>query len=259
VNSARIGVLVLAIIAAGLAAFLVRGLVSSKNDQPQVATEAPASEVLVAAGPLEVGRKIISTDLRWQEWPASAVNPAFVTRQLAPNAMEQYVNTIARSPMGAGEPVTAEKLIDPNNAGFMSAMIQPGMRAVAMNIAPETSAGGFILPNDRVDIISTMKGANDRRDGSSTMRSMTLMRNIRVLAIDQTFKDPGSQVAMGKTATLEVTPGQAETLMLAGVDGALSLSLRSLAEGEVVEENANSEGSTVKVVRFGVENFVRVK
>lgn len=259
-NSARIGVLVLAIVAAGLAAFLVRGLVSSKNDQPQpVAIETTPSEVLVAAAPIEVGQKVSPTDLRWQSWPASAVNPVFVTRQLAPNGVEDYANRIARAPVAAGEPITAEKLIDPNNAGFMSAMIQPGMRAVALTIAPETGAGGFILPNDRVDVISTVKSDNEGRPGDSSMRALTILRNIRVLAIDQSFKDSGSQVAVGRTATIEVTPGQAEALTLAAAEGTLSLSLRSLSEGEVQEDNSNAEGSTVKVVRFGVENFVRVK
>jgi len=260
VNSARIGVLVLAIIAAGLAAFLVRGLVSSKDDQPQqVMADTSSSEVLVAAVPMEVGQRVNSTDLRWQSWPASAVNPVFITRQLAPGAVEQFTNTIARAPIAAGEPVTSEKLIDPNNAGFMSAIIRPGMRAVALTIAPETGAGGFILPNDHVDIIATTKTENEGRPGDTSMRSVTLMRNIRVLAIDQTFKDAGAQVALGRTATVEVTPGQAESLSLAASEGTLSLALRSLSEGEVEEDSANAEGSTVKIVRFGIENFVRVK
>jgi len=253
VNSARIGVLVLAVIAAALAAFLVRGLVSSKNDQPQqIVVDTTESEVLVAASPMEVGQKVNSTDLRWQSWPESAVNPVFITRQRAPGAIEQFTNTVARAPIAAGEPVTAEKLIDPNNAGFMSALIRPGMRAVALSIAPETGAGGFILPNDHVDIIATM-------EVDSQMRSTTLMRNIRVLAIDQTFRDAGAQVALGRTATVEVTPSQAESLLLAVSEGTLSLALRSLAAGDAKDEDMNAEGSTVKVIRFGVENFVRVK
>ena len=248
-NAARIGVLVLAVVAAGIAALLARGLMSSGPEEPVIekVVEEPTTEVLVSASNLQLGQKVTSSDLRWQRWPDASLNPAYITRAQQPGAVEEYANSVARMGVLSGEPVTAEKLVNLSNAGFMSALIEPGMRAIAVEITTQTSAGGFILPNDRVDIIDVTKG-------------QTILRNIRVLAIDQRFNDSGGeQVAVGRTATLELTPAQVELVSMAGTEGSLALSLRSMGEQELAGTQLDQPGnSVVKVVRYGIAQSVRV-
>lgn len=250
-SAARIGVLVLAIVAAGLAALLARGLMSSDSPQPVAeVVEEPTSEVLVAVRNLDVGQRVSSSDLRWQRWPEAALNAAYVTRTQKPAAIEEFTGSIARSAVLGGEPVTIEKLVTLSGAGFMSALIEPGMRATAIVITPETSAGGFILPNDRVDVIDVERG-------------QTILRNIRVLAIDQRFNEKaGEQVAVGRTATLELSPAQVELVSVAQSDRPLSLSLRGLADRDPAgaeEAERETGGTIVKVVRYGTTQSVRVK
>ena len=250
-SAARIGVLVLAIVAAGLAALLARGLMSSDTEQPvKQVVEEPTSEVLVAVNNLDVGQRVSTSDLRWQRWPEAAMNPAYISRTQKPTAIEEFTNSVARSAVLSGEPVTAEKLVTLSGAGFMSALIEPGMRAAAIVITPETSAGGFILPNDRVDVVDVEKG-------------QTLLRNVRVLAIDQRFNEKaGEQVVVGRTATLELTPAQVELVAVAQSDRPLSLSLRSMADSESTAADDTMRdlgGSVVKVVRYGTTQSVRVK
>ncbi len=214
-NAARIGVLVLAIIAAGLAAFLARGLVSAGKEEAvaEKVVEEPTTEVLVAVSNLQLGQRLTSGDLRWQRWPEASMNAAYITRAAKPTAIEEYTDSVARMSVLSGEPVTAEKLVNLSNAGFMSALIEPGMRAIAVEITPQTSAAcGSILPNDRVDIVDVNKG-------------QTVLRNVRVLAIDQRFNEEGDQVTVGRTATLELTPAQVELISVAETESRLALSL----------------------------------
>lgn len=274
-NAMRIGILALALVAAGLAAFLARSLVS--DEQPQVAApqfiERPMSEVLVAAGDLTLGQRVRKGDLVWQPWPEDAVSDSYVTQDVQPNALDIFGGAIARSPILAGEPITTGKLVSFENAGFMSALLSPGMRAVSTKISPETGAGGFILPNDRVDVIMTMRlrSSSPSEDGESDggYRSETILRNVRVLAIDQTFKElEGEQVVVGKTATLEMLPSQAEDFALAAAKGDLALALRPLADSGRTDQvptsapseqaNASSDrrGASVRILRYGAESIV---
>jgi len=262
-NAARIGVLVLALVAAGAAAFLARGLVSSSDKKAAPAVvEAPTTEILVAADNIETGDRLTGSSIKWQKWPDSAMNPVFITRKGKPDALNAYSNSVARMSIMKGEPVTAAKLVETGNQGLMSALINPGMRAVAIRISPESSAGGFILPNDRVDVVLTDHGQRSEGGGSSVSAD-TIMRNVRVLAIDQRFNEKeGAQVAVGKTATLELTPAQAELVALAQEEGKLTLALRSIGDKEIAggdEMDGDVDGSIVHVVRFGQSQTVRVK
>jgi pilus assembly protein CpaB len=131
------------------------------------------------------------------------------------------------------------------------------MRAVATQITPESGVGGFILPNDRVDVIMTPRS---RDDSGGQRTSETILRNIRVLAIDQTVEEKnGQKVVVGKTATLELTPGQAETLALSHQIGLLSLALRSIADGTLEEKVDDAARQNVNVVRFGVSTTTTPK
>ena len=139
----------------------------------------------------------------------------------------------------------------------MAAILPSGMRAVSTQISPETGAGGFILPNDRVDVILTRRDREaEKATGSEVQTSETVLSNIRVLAIDQSVeeKSGGQKVVVGKTATLEMTPSQAETLTLSRQLGSLSLALRSITDssGEETKPDDNARRGSVNIVRFGV-------
>lgn len=260
-NAARMGVLALAVVAAGLAALLARSLVASKEPVKAEVAVAPVTEVLVSARDIEVGARLDSTSLRWQGWPANAVSTGFITKAAAPTALTDYDGSVVRAAMLAGEPVMASKIVNLKNAGFMSALVQPGMRALAINVTPQSSAGGFILPNDRVDVLMTRR-SQDEESGTQTVQGETILRNVHVLAVDQSFNNKsGDEALVGKTVTLEVTPSQAELLTLSAVEGDISLSLRSIAEtgGENDEQIPKASGNVINVVRFGVEQSVKVK
>ena len=242
----RILILVAALGAAGLAAFLVRGLVAGGPNQAE-ATNVATTEVLVASKVIPVGTKIMPGDLKWSGWPKSALDPSYMSRDAQPQALEDSANGfIARAPLLPGEPVTAQKVVKADGAGFMAAVLTPGMRGVSVKVSAEQGAGGFILPNDRVDVILTRKLGNDDQ-GVPSFRVMTVLRSIRVLAIDQTAKEEGdSNAIVGKTATLELTPKQAEVVSLAEAMGDLHLSLRSLATpdqpDDVVDAKSHNRG-----------------
>lgn len=252
-TAARLVVLAIALVAAAGAAMLAGG---SGNDAPTQA-QAPIEtvDILVAAGDIGMGSAVRAEDVRWQAWPKEAANAAFVQKPSAPNAIQDTAGSIARAPFVAGEPIRPDKLIKGSGSGYMAAILPSGMRAISIEISPETGAGGFILPNDRVDVILTRKisGPNGRDESYSE----TLCRNVRVLAIDQTVEDKdGQKVVVGKTATLELTPMQAEQLALSRQQGAIALALRSLVDsGEQVDasgEPAGDRGGKVTVVRYGV-------
>ncbi|MBI1238499.1 MAG: Flp pilus assembly protein CpaB [Alphaproteobacteria bacterium] len=266
-NIARIVVLVVAVVAAGLAAVLARGLLSGENQREATAAPGPSvpmTEVLVAASEIPLGSKVQPADLRWQKWPRDAVDAQFITKDGSPNAMLDEAGAIARVTVLAGEPITATKVLHAEAAGFMAAALSPGKRAIAVEIEPHTGAGGFILPNDRVDVILTAQAprANSRVTQYVTA---TILKNIRVLAIDQSVGETGEDEKpsiLGKTATLELSPAQAELVSQASAQGTISLSLVSLQDGETVAatetetEKLSNTSSVIQVIRYGVQTNV---
>jgi pilus assembly protein CpaB len=258
---ARLAVLAIALAAGGAAALLMSG-----DDKPVVQPAAvavppppvPLTDVLVAAAELPMGQNIQAPDLRWQPWPNDALSAGYITRTNSPKGMEEIVGSIARSNFLAGEPIRPQKLAR-SDGGFMAAILPAGMRAVAITIDTRGSstAGGFILPNDRVDIIRTYRDEEASRGGggSESQGSETLLQDVRVLAIGQVIQEKnGTNIITGETATLAVTPGQAELVTLAQKGGQLSLSLRSLADSGR-SNDASLEirpESALTVVRFGV-------
>jgi len=272
---ARIAVLVLAALSAIAAVVLIRamgeGSGGDADPRPQAAASAPQVEtarVLIATADMEVGHRVTDADLTWREWPEDAIHSSFLTQSQLPDAKEDYVGAIVRVEVAEGEPLNGKKMVNPGAAGFMAAVLEPGMRAIAVPISAETGAGGFILPNDRVDVILTQQTQID--DGRSMREqhvSRTVLQNVRVLAIDQTFKEVGDdQVVVGSTATLELAPSEAETLTLAEAMGDIALSLRSVADiaytGPMRNENSlNRVASTptVRVIRYGNTRQVSVQ
>jgi pilus assembly protein CpaB len=199
-----------------------------------------------------MGQGLKATDLRWQTWPADAPVAGLIKKSETPNGVEEIAGSIVRNPFLNGEPIRREKLIK-GNGGFMSAILPSGMRAVAISIDNRgaTSAGGFILPNDRVDVIRTSRVGDDSNAG---VTSETILTNIRVLAIGQNVQEHnGEKVVTGETATLELVPAQAEMIVLAQKVGQLSLALRSLADVNETGTPTKERPNTLQVIRFGIQ------
>jgi len=256
--TARIIVLIIALGAGGIAAYLASG--SSNNKPVAVAPVAqlPTVDVLIAKSDIGLGQSVKPEDLQWQTWPAATASNVFIRRSERPDATTQIVGEIARAPFIAGEPIREQKLVKADGSGFMAAILPTGMRAVSTEISPETGAGGFILPNDRVDVILSKHEKNPDRTGAPDMvNAEIILTNIRVLAIDQAPKEKDGQTAVvGRTVTLELKPEQAETLARARQSGTLSLALRSIADVNIVESNADDRvrrrSDSINVVRYGV-------
>jgi pilus assembly protein CpaB len=215
-------------------------------------------DVLVAAKDLPFGTVVQAEDLQWQSWPKDNIPPSFVRKSTAPNATNEFKGAITRSQFAAGEPLQQDRLVKANGSGFMSAMLSSGTRALAIPIDGNgvTTAGNFILPNDRVDVIQTYRDEQAIREGiGDTLISETIARNIRVLAIGQNIQEKNAErVVGGTTATLEVTPRQAEILALAQrtAGSTLSLALRSMADSKAVEESPLGRSAEMIIIRNGV-------
>src|SRR6202171_1285122 len=254
-NTARIVVLTIAVGAGGIAAYLASG---SDNKPPaEPVARLQTVDVLVAKSDIGLGQSVTPEDLQWQTWPAATASNSFIRRNERPDATTQIAGSIARAPFIAGEPIREPKLIKANGSGFMAAILPTGMRAISTEISPETAAGGFILPNDRVDVILSKREKNPDRSGPDIVNSEIILSNVRVLAIDQAPKEKdGQNAVVGKTVTLELRPEQAETLARARQTGTLALALRSITDVNMVEntteDRAARRSNSVNVVRYGV-------
>jgi len=240
----RIVIFAVAGIAAIGTALLVRNLMTTGDDQTasllaeQRAMNAIAADVLVFSRKYIRGEELQPNTVVWRKWPRESLQKTYIQSESRDKKLRaQYDGGVLRRDVLAGEPVTANKVITDGKTGFMAAVLSPGMRAVSLALKPETSAGGFILPNDRVDVLLTQSISPTTREVKGglpkTIRAAeTILKNIRVLAIGAEAVNEKKQASItGKTATLEVTPQQAEILVLGKTIGQLSLALRSAGTG----------------------------
>lgn len=255
-KAARLAVLGVALAAGGIAAFLASG---HHEAAPPKAAPPPleTAEILVAKSDLSRAQVIVQSDLGWQTWPAASANASFIKKSDRPDAIQQFTGTIVRVPIAAGEPIREPSVVFAKGSGFLAAVLPQGMRAVSTEISAENGAGGFILPDDHVDVVLTRHDkAAERVTGVEKYVSKTILRNVRVLAIDQTVEGKSDQkAAVGKTATLELSEAQAEMLVLSRQLGTVSLTLRSLVDSpETSPEGAAREEhqGAINTVRYGV-------
>ena len=255
-KSARLLVLVIAVVAGLGAAYMMMG---SKEPPPApvtiVAPPPVATDgVLVATHDLGPGTVLAESDLRWQSWPRGQVPPGSIQQSGDPNAAQELKGMVVRSEMLAGDPLRRERLA--KDAGFMSAVLPTGTRAVAIDLADQgkSAAGGFILPNDRVDVIRIFHPD----DAPGAFASETILTNVRVLAIGQAVQDKaGERTVIGSTGTLELTPEQAEKVVLAQRTGQLTLTLRSVVDAGKFDKAADTP-QTMTIIRFGNSSQSRV-
>ncbi|SHG95816.1 pilus assembly protein CpaB [Kaistia soli DSM 19436] len=267
-KTARVAVIGVAVVAGLTAALLARQLLNRPAPVAAVAAGPviASADVLVASRDLPMGSALDAAAFKWQSWPKDGLSASYITRDAKPGADTELTGSIARSSFVAGEPINEAKLIR-SDRGFMSAILPAGQRAVATAISADTSAGGFILPNDRVDVIMTRK--LDNTGGSQDRFSTeTVLSNVRVLAIDQTLGEKdGEKVVVGQTATLELSAEQAQILTVAQqMSQKLTLALRSLADATAsadpdavhLIQNGGERGG-VRIVRNGVTQQVETR
>jgi pilus assembly protein CpaB len=260
-KAARLVVLGVAIAAGGVAAYLAshnRSPLPEPVRAPVVTLE--TTEVLVAKTNLSRGDVIDANQIGWQVWPKSSASGNIITKAGRPDAVRQFTGAIVRVSLSTGQPIFDPMVVLAKGSGFLAAILPKGMRAVAMDISADSAAGGFILPEDHVDILLTRHDkAAEKTSGNEKIVSDTILRNVRVLAVDQAVEEKsGQKVAIGRTATVELTPEQAETLAMSRQLGTLSLALRSLVDSQSSAPEggeANGHSASMQTVRFGVSTM----
>lgn len=274
----RLIILLVAAGAAIAAVFLVRSASQpapasaavSASASAEVKREVPAKQVLVARHTIPVGKFVVADDLKWQDWPASGATGAFIEQKSEPEALEQMAGAVARYDLVEGEPVTKTKLVMPGDSSFMAALINPGYLATSIEISPEAAAGGFILPNDRVDVVMTreIETVTTSANTVQNFRSDLILANVRVLAIDGIYAPPPAEggqgaVLIGSRATLELSGRDTTLINAAKKAGELALALRSIADiqspqgatasGRVYRDGVAQGSDGVRVYRYGSE------
>ena len=265
-RASRIILLLVALLAGGLAAFL-----ATRGDAPQtvevagptkIVQEAKA-QILVAKTAIGVGQRLSEDTVEWQDWPELAVRPEYVNKQALPDALTEMQGAVARFEFFPGEPIMETKLVR-TEQGYMSAVLAKGMRGVSVQVDAGAAAGGYIMPNDRVDIVLS------RASNNGTV-SETILSNIKVLAIDKRLgetgttgqpKDPADPTAdvfqAAAIATLELDPTQGETVINGAKIGTLSLVLRSIADYAVAVDETPQKRTNraIRLIRAGRDTDV---
>jgi pilus assembly protein CpaB len=260
---ARIILLLVALVAGGLAAFLVtRGRPAPQQVVQTELVQEAKTQILVARNPIGMGERLSVASLEWQDWPEGAVRPEYVTIAAMPEAPADLTGAVARFEFFPGEPIREAKLVRADQ-GYLSAVLAEGMRGVSVGVSAVSSAGGFVVPNDHVDVLLTTQT-------DAGQQSEVILSNVRVLAIGARLgemgatggqEDPNAPAPTPVTfdsstiATLELSPAQAETLINASTLGQLTLALRSVVDFNAVGETPNSN-QTVRLIRFGKEQAV---
>jgi pilus assembly protein CpaB len=275
-GAVRIVILVVAAAAAIGLAVVVRQMTVSNRPvavAAQTAAPAPSVEVLTASRDLKVGTRIAPADLAWRAFPVTAVNHAWITSgpppvagvRIGPSAaradtsgtepMQQVAGAYVHEPIFEGQPILARQIVRGGAGGYMSVALEPGMRAVALPVTAETGVGGFVLPGDRVDVVLTRKtgpAGGGGGGGQPTAVAETVLRNLRVLGVDQNSQPRGGNAMVATSVTLEVPAGDVETLLAAKARGELILDLRSYADiGGAAGRDGPSTGDSVRFIRAG--------
>lgn len=225
-----------ALLIAVITAFIARSLMSGRDQgpAPAVVKETSNHKILVAARPLPAGRILQADDLKWQPWPKDAVHEAYLSEDAS--SIADMNGKVVRNALLAGQPLTKDGVAGPQDRGFMAAVLTPGMRAITVSTTSTSAVAGFVFPGDRVDLVMTHQV--ERGESRPLQVAETVIRNVRVLAIDQATGNETGQAKVGSSATLEVTPKQVEKINVMQQLGGLSLSLRPLAErGDTVGAN----------------------
>lgn len=253
-NRLQIIALIGVLIVFGGAFVLFKSLSGVKKAVPVIVVAAPPKiltvPVLVAAGDIPRGSPLSVAMVMWQDWPRYSVSEQMLTKQMIPNLEAELNGTVNRESFLRGEPIRRDKLVKTGGGSFMAAVLPKGMRAVSIKIdaSGDSSAGGFILPNDHVDIIRIYRDeAETKLQGSEVLSRQVVLSNVRILAIGQnTQEQNGRRAVGGGNATVELDPHQAEILLIAqNMPGSrLILVLRSLLDSVGGTQTENDPSDT---------------
>lgn len=217
--------LIVAIIAAAGVAYLVKGQIS-----PPPAPKEPVVEMVrVVAAKVDIPSGTFikpEVHLTWITKSKDQVSGNELVDGV--HSLGSFTGAVSKTRIIAGEPITMNMVVKPDDGGFMSAVLSPGMRAVSVAVTPTSGNAGFIFPGDKVDLV-LMRTVQSAGSPSATNFSETIVENVRVLAVDQRFNNDSNEIVLAKTITLEVSPKQAELVILGSEIGKLSLSLRSVS------------------------------
>lgn len=251
-------VLVVAAVAAIGALLLIRGMGARSDGSRAETGPVSGAQVLVAARDIPQGASLSPSDLAVAAFPESSIAPSFVRLATQPSAQADFVGAVTRRAFAQGEPITAVSVVQPDGRGFLAAQLAPGYRAVAIEIENKTAAGGYIQPNDRVDVIMTMRASGS----GGQARSEIVLENVRVMALGEATQTQTEgeqpQRVEANVAVLELTAEDARTLAQADELGAISLALRGVQAETVGMETATStrrqapQSGSVRVHAFGV-------
>lgn len=232
--------LIVALVLAGGTTMMARVWLSAQRVASQeaapIAVPTPSKSVLIVRSSIQRGQILRPDDLAWEPWPEGGIAKNYIV--LGTRTPETYGGWVARQPIAAGEPLIEAKIVAPGNRGFLAAVLHPGMRAVSVPVTVTSGIAGFVFPGDQVDLLVTYAVQDRSQPGQQSTAaaiehkvSETVLRNVRVIAIDQRLDSKAGEATVAKTATFEVTPKQSEIVALANEMGKLSLSLRSLVPG----------------------------
>jgi pilus assembly protein CpaB len=255
----RIIFLAVALLASFATIFLGKAYLGADRTAPAAAPVPVATEekaptmILVARGDLPVGKILRAENLRWQNWPDDGISPSYAVQ--GKKNIEDFDGYAVRSSLIDGEPITEARVVSPMDRGFLAAVIKPGNRAVTVALTPSSGNAGFIFPGDVVDVLATLAlTEEDNGEGKTSLQhhaTETVLTKIRVLGIDQRADAENREVSVAKTATLEVTPKEAEILSVVSEIGKISLALRSLPMRD--DQLAMEEDRTGRTFTFDSE------
>lgn len=262
-NRLQIVVLGVSAVAFGGAYFVFNNYIGTQRKE-QVIVQAPklqTDKVLVAVQDIPMGSVLTEPLVTWADWPKASVSDQMIAKSATTDLAAELKDTMSRGAFLRGEPLRRDKLVKAGLGGYMAAILPSGMRAVAIKIdnSGDTSAGGFILPDDRVDVVRVYRDEEaTHARGTEVLAHQTVLSNVRVLAIGQNVQDQnGKKVVVGGNATLELDPKQAEIVLFAQntAGSHLSLVLRSLVDSSgatvTVNDPSESQSSGLTIVRYG--------
>lgn len=238
--------LVVALLIAGVTAFAMSAQMGAGEQQAEVEVQKLENRVLIARGDIAMGSFVRTGEqLEWRQLEeGKAASPDLIREEN--EDIRSFEGAIARRSYRIGEPVKSGSLIKPGSGGFLSAVLEPGMRAVSLAVNATTGNAGFIFPGDFVDVILVHNvRSRDAVTGeeSEYIFSNTFVHKVRVVAVDQALDNPENKAMLAKTVTIEVTPKQAESVQVANEMGKVSFALRSMSDNTVdlTEEDGMSE------------------
>lgn len=265
-NRVQLIAIAVAILCGGAAFLFVNQMSDTPPPVIQIAPKSEVEKVLVARNDLPRGWMLSDADTEWIDWPKEAVPQGAIARSVSPNAQEEIRNAQVFAQFARGEPMRLERISKGASGGVMATMLPPGKKALAVDVSLSSTAGGFILPEDRVDVLRVFRDPDGSREtGRDVFLTELVLSNMRVLAIGQTIEKKNSEpVVTGSTATLEVDPRQADALLIAQRTGQLILLLRSMRDAAAKNGPADippkpQTDDSLTIVKYGIPTNIRAK